>query len=112
MSAAKLPNYLRQHRKRLGFSEAEIAFLLGVKNGSQVSRYEYFHRVPSLRTALAYNVIFRTREPELFGGVYEDVARKVRQRAKRLLKRLQAKPANRSTERKILWLRSIAGMDG
>jgi transcriptional regulator with XRE-family HTH domain len=109
MPACKLPNYLRLCRKRLGFSEDDIAFLLGVRHGSQVSRYEHFHRVPSLLTALAYHVIFRTSPPELFGGNYEKVERKVRARAKRLLRRLEAEPSDRSTARKLAWLRLLAG---
>src|SRR5690242_4794372 len=109
MSRQKLPNYLCLHRKRLGFSVKEIAFLLGVKNGSQVSRYEHFRRVPSLPTALAYHAIFRTSPPELFGGMYEKVAKEVAQRAKRLLRRVEAQRNGRAKTRKIEHLCLLAG---
>jgi transcriptional regulator with XRE-family HTH domain len=109
MSSRKLPNYLRLHRKRIGFSEDEIAFLLGVHTAGQVSRYEHFHRVPSLLTALAYHVIFRTSPPELFGGKYQKVEQQIRRRAKRLLRKFEAEKPNRRSERKLLWLRLLAG---
>lgn len=109
MSSRKLPNYLRLYRKRLGFSEDEIAFLLGVRHAGQVSRYEHFHRVPCLLTALAYHVILRTSPPELFGGKYQKVERQVRRRAKRLLKKLEEGGAGRSSARKLAWLRLLAG---
>lgn len=108
MPARKLPNYLRLHRKRIGFSEDEIAFLLGVRTAGQVSRYEHFHRAPGLRTALAYHVIFRTSPPELFGGMYQKVEREVRRRAKRLLRKLEAKPKRLAHARKLIWLRLLA----
>lgn len=38
----KLTNYLRAFRKRAGFSQKEISFLLGIKSGAKVSRYEHF----------------------------------------------------------------------
>ena len=109
MSSRKLPNYLRFHRKRIGFSENEIAFLLGVRNAGQVSRYEHFHQTPNLLTALTYHVIFQTSPPALFGGKYQKVEGQVRRRAKRLLRRLESGPSNRSTARKLAWLRVLAG---
>ena len=109
MSSRKLPNYLRLNRKRLGFSEEEIAFLLGTHTACQVSRYEHFHRVPRLMTALAYHVIFRTSPPELFGGKYQKVERQIRRRAKHLLRRLEQRPARNSNTRKLAWLRLLAG---
>ncbi len=109
MSTHKLPNYLRLYRKRLGFSEHEIALLLGVRHGSQVSRYEHFYRVPSLRTALAYHAIFRTSNPEIFGGLFQKVEGQVRKRARRLLRKLEKAPHEPKNSRKILWLRVLAG---
>ncbi len=39
MTSHKLANYLRAYRKRSGLSQSEVAYLLGCKNGAQVSRY-------------------------------------------------------------------------
>jgi transcriptional regulator with XRE-family HTH domain len=109
MPSRTLPNYLRMHRKRAGFSEDEMAFLLGLHSASPISRYEHFHSIPGLLTALAYHAVFQTSPPELFGGKYQKVARMVRRRAKRLLKNLAKGPQNPRTARKLVLLRSIAG---
>jgi transcriptional regulator with XRE-family HTH domain len=68
MASHKLPNYIRHHRKRLGLSQEEVAFLLGWNGSAQTSRYEHFCRIPTLQTALALSHIFQTSIYELFSG--------------------------------------------
>ena len=110
MPSRKLPNYLRTHRKRAGFSEEEIAFLLGLHDPGRVSRYEHFHSIPGLLTALAYHVIFKTSPPDIFGGKYQQVESLVRRRAKRLLKKLSTDRPDPRMARKLAWLRTLAGV--
>jgi DNA-binding XRE family transcriptional regulator len=71
--ARKLPHYIRMHRKRSGLTQKEIAFVLGQKSGTKVSRYERRSRKPRLETAFALAVLFRTTVEELFAGLYEGV---------------------------------------
>lgn len=101
----RLKNYLRMYRKRAGFSQQEVAFLLGCHFGAKVSKYETFTREPNLRTALAFKVIFDTELSQLFAGLYEQVARDASKRAKSLVDRLDGKKVGK---RKLLLLRSIA----
>lgn len=107
MPSHPLPNYLRMHRKRSGFSQDEVAFLLGVKSGAKVCRYERRRRVPPLETALAYEVIFRIPVRKLFLGTYEEVERRVVKRAEHLARRLINTEPSRMTERKAEVLRAI-----
>ena len=82
---ASLANYLRTHRKRLSFSQEDVAFLLGVngmEKGIKVSRDENHAREPSLQAALAYEVIYGIPVRDLFAGLYEQVERQVSERAK------------------------------
>src|SRR5437879_2031593 len=58
MATHKLENYLRTYRKRSGLTQREVAFLVGCRNGAQVSRYEKRRRLPPLRTALACEAAF------------------------------------------------------
>lgn len=87
--ASKLPNYLRTHRKRAGLSETDLAYLLGCKDASKVSRYEGFDRLPSLKTALLYQAILGTSVAELFAGMYQQAEKEVSKRAKELSARLE-----------------------
>ena len=105
--APKLHNYLRTHRKRSGLSQADVAILLGCKYGTKISRYERQARVPSIETLIALEVVFRTPTRDLFAGVYDDVERQVKRRAKRLLKELKSAPQTPTTKRKVKSLEQI-----
>src|SRR5438309_2880 len=104
MASNKLPNYLRQHRKRLGLSQHEVAFLLGWDDGSQPSRYEHFYRIPALRTAFALAVILGVSVHELFLGEYQKVERDVCRQAQLLKKRLTTDTPDQRTARKLALL--------
>lgn len=104
-----LENYLRTYRRRSGLSQDDLAFLLGTRSGSKVSRYEHYARQPSLETAIAYEVIFQTPLRELFAGVYEKVEQRVIGRARLLAKKLGAEKANRLTLHKAGVLKAILG---
>jgi transcriptional regulator with XRE-family HTH domain len=104
----KLPNYLLAHRKRFGLTQDETAFLLGVKSGAKVSRYERLGRVPSLKTALALQALFGVPVAELFAGIYEQVEKETSERARILEGKIQRDATNRSNARKAELLRAIA----
>lgn len=87
-----LTNYLRTYRKRSGLTQEEVGYLLGCANGSKVSRYEHYRRIPNLDTALAYEAIFRTPVRDLFAGLFAEDERKMLKRMGRLGKKLLAKP--------------------
>jgi transcriptional regulator with XRE-family HTH domain len=106
--SAPLESYLRTYRKRSGFSQDEVAFLLGCQSGAKVSRYEWFGREPNLRTVFAYEVIFRTPASVLFGGMYEKVEKRTRARARLLAERLAEGRPERATLRKLAILESLA----
>jgi transcriptional regulator with XRE-family HTH domain len=88
MSSTQFPNYLLSNRKRLQLSQEEVAFLLGVKNGAKMSRYERFHRTPTLETALACEVIFGRPASELFGGLYQKAEAEIARRANELVQQI------------------------
>lgn len=106
MSSSKLPNYLRSYRKRLGFTQDELAFLLCLHSGSKVCRYEQYRQHPSLKTALAYQVVFRVSAQELFAGMFQEMQSKSQKRAALLTKKLQRR-RGRLTARKLEILNAI-----
>lgn len=108
MSSHKLPNYLRAYRKRAGLSQEEVAFLLGVRSGAKVCRYERLGRQPRLRTVIAYEIIFRATGRELFGGLYQTVEREVAARAAVLRYKLTRGNQDRVTTRKLETIKALA----
>jgi transcriptional regulator with XRE-family HTH domain len=110
MSSRLLPNYLRSHRKRLGLSQDEVAFLLGAQSGAKVSRYEQFTREPSLATALACEVIFQTPTRELLGGLYQEIESQVAARAKALTYRTDFQKGSSGNTKKLQAIRTLAAL--
>jgi transcriptional regulator with XRE-family HTH domain len=88
VSSIPLPNHLRFNRKRLGISQDEVAFLLGAVSGAKICRYEHFILEPNLKTALAFEAIFRRPVRDLFPGLYSVTEVEVKRRAKMLCRRL------------------------
>src|SRR5258706_7988695 len=90
MTPHRLENYLRSYRKQSGLTQDEVGFLLGRRNGAQVSRYEKRHRLPPLETALACEEIFGVPVGELFAGIRQAVGRDIEKRRVELRLRLQS----------------------
>ena len=103
-----LQNYLRTYRKRSGFTQTEVAFLLGSDDGMKVYRYEHQVQRPTLETALAFEAIFRVPAKELFGGIYQKVEKETRSRALLLAQQLIPAKTVRVTLRKLATLQSLS----
>ena len=108
MTSPLLTNHLRANRKRLALSQDEVAFLLGTEKGSKICRYEQFIRMPSLETALAYEVICKRSVSELFPGLYQKAEMKVAARARELVERTRSAKSNQRTARKREVLADLA----
>ena len=80
---------LKPNRRRSGFTQEELAFLVGDRKPSTISRYEGGERWPDLRTALAFKVVFGRNIIDLFPGVHDEVIAQVRERAKRLSQEIE-----------------------
>jgi len=107
MTSQKLGNYLKAYRKRSGLSQSEVAYLLGCKNGAQVSRYERRRHMAPLRTALAFQAALGAPVSELYAGTYESTAKEVRSRAQSLSVQLQSRTPQRGKNlipHKLQWL--------
>jgi transcriptional regulator with XRE-family HTH domain len=100
MNSPQLTNYLRSNRKRLALSQDEVAFLMGTRGGAKISRYEKFAREPNLKTALAFEVIYKRSVSELFDGLYHQVEKDVTKRAKILSFRKDRKPKETAARRR------------
>jgi transcriptional regulator with XRE-family HTH domain len=107
MPPNKLDNYLRTHRKKLGLTQREVAFLLGCHSGAKVSRYEHSARVPTLNVILAYEVIFQKPARELFAGLYDRAERQTMRNLRLLVSRLRRRRESSALARKIANLRAV-----
>jgi transcriptional regulator with XRE-family HTH domain len=85
----RLHRYLRPQRRRWGFSQKELAFIIGVKSPTAVSRLENGKRRPNLAAAFALHIVFGTQASELFPALFTEIEQGVLARAYDLYERLQ-----------------------
>jgi transcriptional regulator with XRE-family HTH domain len=109
MAQSQLPNYLLAHRKRLGLSQDEVAYLLGAEDGGKVCRYERYAREPGFRAALAYEAIYQRPIREVFAGLFRQIEQEVAERAKALAVNTDGMKLRGGTGRKREVLERIAG---
>lgn len=108
MQHEPLPNYLRAHRRRVGLSQDEIAFLLGLESRTNVSRHETRTRIPRLDLALGYELILGVPVGELFAGARRPIEVAIRQRAVRLCGRVAMGRQELRSPVKLALLRRLA----
>lgn len=101
--SSKIPNYMRTHRKRWGLTQKELARLIGVKSGTQVSRYERLLRKPKLHIALACQVIFGELPHRVFPKHFEKVEEGVIERGYELYQELE-NSETKTAKRKLVLL--------
>ena len=105
MAFIPLQNYLRTYRRRTFLSQDEVAFLLGVKTGTRVTRHEGANRTPTMETALGYEVLFGVPLRELFATEAHKVETIIRQRLPELVRRVEEKGGS---EEKLASLQHLA----
>jgi len=105
MTFIPLQNYLRTYRRRSFLSQDEVAFLLGVKTGTRVTRHEGANRTPTMETALGYEVLFDVPLRALFAGEARKVETIIRQRLPELIRRVEERGGS---EEKLASLRNLA----
>src|SRR5258708_33156657 len=71
-------NRLLIYRRRMGFSQRQVARLLGLKGTSMLSRYEHSRSLPPLPTAFCLGIILRVPVEFLFPGLYESLRNRIR----------------------------------
>lgn len=99
-------SYLRPHRRRWGLTQQELAFLIGVKSRTAVSRIEGSKRRPSLDAVFICEMIFNTSPLELFPGLMSDLQVAILRRASELYEALQGDPS-KATRLKLDFLERL-----
>jgi transcriptional regulator with XRE-family HTH domain len=77
-SLKQKPNNLVLYRRRMGFSQKQVARLLGHRDTSMVSHYEHNRALPPLAVALGLEIIYRVPVAFLFPGMHDELKRKIR----------------------------------
>ena len=89
----RFKSYLRPVRRRWGFTQVELAFLLGFRTGKNISRIESLKQTPTLSVALSASIIFNTAPVKLFPGAIFDAEQLILARGRELYDQLQGHPS-------------------
>jgi len=102
---SKFISHLRSHSRRADLSQDEMAHLIGSPRDTEAVHYERFLHEPTVRAAMAIEVIFGARLKDLFPTMYDKVQVRVRMWASKILRQL---PVGEVSEQKIRSLLAIA----
>ena len=111
MAYPRIASHVRTHRKKSGFTQREVARLVGYTNQGPVSRHERGIAVPPLSVALAYAALFRVSVADLFPAIHEKAGSSVETRLARFESALGQRSARagdaNATARKLqfIWAR-------
>jgi DNA-binding XRE family transcriptional regulator len=97
----------RSSRRRSGLTQDDVAFLVGLRAASQVSRHESGEREPDLRLALGYKLIFNATVHELLPHIYFEVAQQISSRAQTLLNQESEIPESQRSTCKVVNLQDL-----
>jgi len=104
-------SYLRPVRRRCGFTQTEVAFLLGFRTGKSISRIESLKQTPTLGVALSCAIIFNMAPGKLFPGAIFEAEQLILTRARELYDKLQGDPS-KATRIKLDFLEALlAGLE-
>lgn len=66
-------NYLFRLRRIRGYSQKQLALLVGLRIRKPVSDFEMGRRLPPLRVAMAFEVVLGAKLSEIYPDLYHDV---------------------------------------
>ena len=78
--AKQKQNNLVLYRRRMGFTQKQVAGLLRQRDSSMISHYEHGRALPPLAVALGLEIIYRVPVAFLFPAMYDELKEGIRQR--------------------------------
>lgn len=112
MEDQPLSTYLRTYRQRTGFTQPEVAFLIGGMDGKVVSRHERGERRPALHTVLKYALVLDVAVVDLYEGLSTEIQAEICTRVRGLVHTLKRKRQTARRDRKLESLNRIIRKSG
>jgi transcriptional regulator with XRE-family HTH domain len=80
-----IPNNLKRYRKRMGFSQKEVADMLGLKSASCISRWENGTSIPSWQHMFELSFLYSTIPNQFYGDLWSDIQSRLRKKKLEML---------------------------
>ncbi len=75
MRKERIPNRLRKYRRIMGYTQVQVAALLGLSCKSRVSEWELGKRFPGIKNLIKLSILYAT----LIDSFYPDLRQAIRQ---------------------------------
>ena len=88
-SKQKYPNHLTRYRERLGFTQQQLAHIIGCRSRETVGRFESGETLPGTMTLLRLSAVVRIPVEFLYQETYLGIREEVRTQEERMPKGIQ-----------------------
>jgi transcriptional regulator with XRE-family HTH domain len=72
-SKSLFPNRLHEHRRIFGYKKKQVAFLIGIRNPADITKWERGTSLPSTATLLKLSIVYRTFPNALYQQYMHDL---------------------------------------
>ncbi len=79
-----MANRLWKYRKRMGFTQKQVAMIMGYVSPTLLSHYERGRKLPSLTTALKLEIVYRVPVAFLYPDLYQQLKEELQAREEAL----------------------------
>jgi len=80
-----IPNNLKKYRRMMGFSQKDVAEMLGMKSASCISRWENGSSIPSWVHILKMSFLYSTLPNQLYGDLWHEVQNELREKKMKMM---------------------------
>lgn len=71
MPQVRIPNRLRWYRRMSGYSQGDVAAILGLVNKARISLWENGIAYPGIENLLKLSIVYKTLPSELYSDLYK-----------------------------------------
>ncbi|MEZ5016064.1 MAG: helix-turn-helix transcriptional regulator [Flavipsychrobacter sp.] len=73
-------NRLREARESMGFSQTQLAHLIGLKSSVRISQWEKGESIPSLKNAIAISIVCKRLVDDIFVNIRKELLPEIENR--------------------------------
>jgi transcriptional regulator with XRE-family HTH domain len=94
-------------RKQSQLNQADLAFIFGLSDYANISRWEQGHRTPSIEVLIAYHLLFDMPMESFCEPQGNEIAKTMTERIRQLLENLRKQKPSQKVNSRIAFLESV-----
>ena len=82
-----IPNSLRKYRDIIGFSQKDVAEMLGFKSAIRISLWENGYKKPSIENLMKLSFLYSTLPAQLYPDLWQDIIKELKEVKMKMLEK-------------------------